>query len=81
MIVSVKSAMYVLLEARQPLAVKHCVAKVAKKYGGDVDRAFAICIAAKNKGDLKIRGKHKKDPKKLKAYERLLKKAKNARKK
>lgn len=56
--------------AQTPLAVKHCVAKVAPKYGDDTSRAFAICTAAKQKGQLK-RG-HKKDPEKLRSYEKLL---------
>jgi hypothetical protein len=73
--VSVKAAMYALLAEREqtPPEVKHCVAKVAAKYGGDTSRAFAICVAAKQKGHL---GKRKKtDPKTLKKYEKLLKKA------
>jgi hypothetical protein len=65
--------MIALLAEREqtPLAVKHCVAKVAPKFGGDTSRAFAICVAQKNKGKLRMRG-HKRDPKKLDKYEKLL---------
>ena len=76
---SIKDRMVAILTEREqtPLAVKHCVAKVAPKYGGDTSRAFAICVAQKNKGILRMRG-HKKDPEKLSKYEKLL--AKNRKK-
>ncbi len=69
--------MIAILEGRTPLAMKHCVVKVAAK-DGDTSRAFAICTASKNKGHLRVRGRHKKDPKKLDKYEKLL--AKNRKK-
>ena len=68
-----------------PTAVKHCVAKVAPKYGGDTSRAFAICVAQLQKagqlksGSMKATSKGKKahtgNGAKLKSYEKLLKKA------
>jgi hypothetical protein len=73
----VRDRMVAILEGRVALAVKHCVTKVAAK-DGDASRAFAICTASKNKGHLRMRGRHKKDPKKLKKYEKLL--AKNRKK-
>lgn len=37
-----------------PPQVKHCVAKVAPKFGGDTSKAFAICVAQMQKsGQLK----------------------------
>lgn len=79
-----------------PDLVRHCVAAVAKEYGGDVDRAFAICVATLQKAgylkkgtmELTAAGKakekeHEKEPdakKKLKAYEDFLKAAKETRK-
>lgn len=90
---SVKAQMYALLEslderAPTPVGVKHCVAKVAPKYGGDTSRAFAICVAQMQKsgqlkpGTMQATAKGKKAHKgekgsgtKLKKYEKLLKKA------
>lgn len=78
-----------------PVFVKKCVQSVAKKQGGDTDRAFAICVAnfQKNgylkKGTMdptskgkKLAKKHEDDPKldkKLSRYEKYLKKAKDKR--
>ena len=72
----VRDRMIALLAEREqtPLAVKHCVSKVAPKYGGDTSRAFAICVSQMQKGKLRIGG-HKKDPKKLSKYEKLLAKS------
>lgn len=40
--------------AQTPAQIKHCVAKVAEKHGGDTSKAFAICVAAGQKnGTLK----------------------------
>ena len=79
-----------------PDLVRHCVAAVADQYGGDVDKAFAICVAQLQKSgylkagtmELTAAGKkkekeHEKEPdakKKLKAYEDFLKAAKETRK-
>lgn len=72
-----------------PDLVRHCVAAVAKQYGGDTSKAFAICVAQLQKNgylkpgtmELTAAGKakekeHEAEPdaaKKLKAYEKLLK--------
>ena len=32
-----------------PVGVRHCVAQVAPKYGGDTQKAFAICVASQQK--------------------------------
>jgi hypothetical protein len=72
-----------------PDLVRHCVAAVAKKYDGDTDKAFAVCVAQLQKNgylkpgtmELTAAGKqketeHESEPdaeKKLKAYEKLLK--------
>lgn len=74
-----------------PDLVRHCVRSVAKKHGGDVARAFAICTASLQKsghlepGSAKLTAKgkekekeHKKDPDagaKFADYEKMLKKA------
>ncbi len=88
--------MYVLAERPQtPAFIKHCVAKVAPKYGGDVSRAFSICVAQMQKsgrlepGSIdptamgkKVAKAKKKQPghgKKVASYEKLLKKAKKRR--
>lgn len=81
----------VLLDEATPALIKHCVRRVAKKYGGDTQRAFAICVASMQrggyleKGSMKLTAKgkaqssqHAKEPDaetKVKGYERLLKKA------
>lgn len=78
-----------------PDLVRHCVAAVADQYGGDVDRAFAICVGTLQKAgyikpgtmELTAAGKkkekeHEKEPdakKKMKAYEKFLKGAKEIR--
>lgn len=78
-----------------PDLVRHCVAAVAKEYGGDVDKAFAICVAQLQKSgylkpgtmELTAAGKakekeHEAEPdakKKLAAYEKFLKAAKELR--
>jgi len=36
--------------AQTPTGVKHCVTKVAPKFGGDTSRAFAICVSQMQKG-------------------------------
>ncbi len=72
-----------------PDLVRHCVAAVAKQYGGDTSKAFAICVAQLQKAgylkpgtmELTAAGKqkekeHEAEPdaaKKMKAYEKLLK--------
>jgi hypothetical protein len=72
-----------------PDLVRHCVAAVAKQYGGDTSKAFAICVASLQKAgylkagtmELTAAGKkkeaeHEAEPdaeKKMKAYEKLLK--------
>lgn len=82
----------VLLDEATPSLIKHCVRKVAKKYDGDTQRAFAICVAQMQQGGylepgsmkLTAKGKqrssrHAQEPdaaKKVKGYELLLKKAK-----
>lgn len=74
-----------------PDLVRHCVAAVAKQYGGDTDKAFAICVSQLQKNgylkpgtmELTAAGKkkekeHEAEPdakKKLAAYEKLLKAA------
>ena len=74
-----------------PDLVRHCVAAVAKQYGGDTSKAFAICVASLQKAgylkpgtmELTAAGKkkekeHEAEPdadKKLKSYEKLLKAA------
>lgn len=74
-----------------PDLVRHCVAAVAKQYGGDTQKAFAICVAQLQKNgylkpgsmELTAAGKakekeHEKEPdaaKKLASYEKLLKAA------
>jgi len=89
--------MYVLVERpKTPAFVKHCVAKVAPKYGGDVSKAFAICVAQMQKTgrlepgtieptDLgktvaKAKKKQPEHGKKVASYEKLLKRAKKRRK-
>lgn len=73
--------------------VKHCVAKVAPKFGGDTSKAFAVCVASMQKAgeikkgsmDLTKKGKKVAKVKKSKkghdktvaAYEKLLKKARD----
>lgn len=75
-------------ESHTPTMLKHCVADVAGKHGGDTQRAFAICTASLQKaGELKpgsnvatkkgkAKGaKHAKEPgaeKKLADYEKAL---------
>ena len=72
-----------------PDLVRHCVAAVAKQYGGDTSKAFAICVASLQKAgylkpgtmELTAAGKqkekeHEAEPdfdKKMKSYEKLLK--------
>lgn len=79
-----------------PDLVRHCVAAVAKQYGGDTSKAFAICVASLQKSgylkpgtmELTAAGKkkekeHEMEPdaaKKMKAYEKLLKASREARK-
>jgi Cdc6-like AAA superfamily ATPase len=74
-----------------PDLVRHCVAAVAKQHGGDVQKAFAICVAQLQKAgylkpgtiELTAAGKakekeHEAEPdaaKKLASYEKLLKAA------
>ncbi len=78
-----------------PDLVRHCVRAVAKEYGGDVDKAFAICVAKLQDAgylepgtmELTAAGKakeaeHEAEPdagKKLAGYEKLLKAAKKER--
>lgn len=83
-----------LLERPQtPPQVKHCVAKVAPKFGGDTSKAFAICVARMQKSgeikkgsmDLTKKGKKVAKAKASKkghgstvaSYEKLLKKARD----
>ena len=90
--------MYVLIERPQtPTVLKRCVADVAAKQGGDVDKAFAICVASLQKsgrlkdGSIKLTSLGKKVSKKksevpdnktkVTDYEALLKKAKKIREK
>lgn len=89
---SVRAQMEVLLTEATPSLVKHCVNRVAKRYGGDTERAFAICVSSMQKagylepGSMQLTAKGKKksaahasEPdaeKKVKSYEKLLKKAK-----
>jgi hypothetical protein len=74
-----------------PDLVRHCVAAVAKQYGGDTQKAFAICVAQLQKNgylkpgtmELTAAGKkkekeHEAEPdaaKKMASYEKLLKAA------
>lgn len=74
-----------------PDLVRHCVAAVAKQYGGDTSKAFAICVAQLQRNgylkpgtmELTAAGKkkekeHESEPdaeKKMKSYEKLLKAA------
>lgn len=74
-----------------PTTVKHCVTKLAAKYGGDTSKAFAICVAQMQKagylkkGSVQSTSKGKKADKrhasekeagkKMKSYERFLKAA------
>jgi hypothetical protein len=78
-----------------PTSVKHCVAKLAAKYGGDTSKAFAICVAQMQKagylkkGSVQSTSKGKKADarhagekdagKKMKSYERVLKAARKRR--
>jgi hypothetical protein len=81
-----------LLERPQtPPQVKHCVAKVAPKFGGDTSKAFAICVSKMQKageikkGSTELTKKGKKAAKAksskkshgstVASYEKLLKKA------
>ena len=79
------------MDSGTPDLVRHCVAAVAKQYGGDTQKAFAICVAQLQKNgylkpgtmELTAAGKkkekeHEAEPdakKKLAAYEKLLKAA------
>lgn len=78
---------------KTPLLVQHCVAAVADQYGGDTQKAFAICVAQLQKAgylkpgsmELTAAGKkkqaeHESEPdakKKLAKYEKLLKAARS----
>lgn len=80
---------------RTPPLIRRCVLAVADRYGGDTSKAFAICVAqAQKRGDLKpgsmrltSQGKKRQDSKvqdkdhakKMKKYEKLLKKARKSR--
>ena len=84
------------LKGPTPPLIRRCVLAVANRYGGDTDRAFAICVASAQKrgelrkGSLKLNKKGKKaqrskaadktHPGKMKKYERLLAKARKSRK-
>lgn len=77
--------------SKTPRFIKYCVAAVADQYGGDTDKAFAICVGTLQKygylkpGTMELTAKGKKrqaeleaEPdadKKLKAYEKFLKAA------
>jgi hypothetical protein len=88
--------MYVLVERPQtPVVLKRCVADVASQYGGDTDKAFAICVSSLQKsGRLepgtvtptplgkkvsKEKSKESDEKSKVSKYEKLLKRAKKIR--
>ena len=88
------SSLHFLLQEATPLMLKHCVAAVAPKYGGDTSRAFAICVATLQKAGYLKKGtmeltdagqakqaEHEREPDrsvKFEKYEKLLKQARES---